>query len=278
MYMDTTILSGKRVNDIAQVMRPNDTLDSEYNTKTLATSKIHVCNYSETKSTVGTLTEQTVVKRLTNDRSHGHEIYLNESLNYYTRGKYYLICDCKSSSNRSKPNEVLRYAINIPSGRNRTYTNVATILYEDGIRYNGEKYNLKMNIKKITVESCEADTMVLLDLGTRPWNDAYDDKINSNSYYPGGVIPGLTLSTGSQINVDIDYCIVDKYGNPVNVTGIWGITDLDGVSGMDINDFKATSNNTLIKEEGKTSGVTETLYYDYNSSKNSTLFFARHME
>ena len=133
-----------------------------------------------------------------------------------------------------------------------TLTNVATILYKNGILYEGNYYDIQMDIKEIKVESgfsCSYESY--------PCFNIYLGKRTRFSYDTlSGAVPtvGVWMKRNNQgsddggiININVKYTVLDSNGNEKQISGINQITDIDRNQGFFMNGEYCGKDNTFIK-------------------------------
>ena len=105
--------------------------------------------------------------------------------------------------------------------------NVATIIYKDAIVYDGNTYNVKVNINQIK----------------KPGSEAMVVDFDTNSHPDSLYIHRRSEGTQSHVEVLMDYYIVDDEGNEQVISGLLNINDVDLSQGVAVGNYIATSSN-----------------------------------
>ena len=243
-YVDITNgTNGNQIKSIAKIIDSNLYLDGSFSAKSIPVSysDIKIYNY-------GTKTKQTQV---------GSVVLTNDDVGLYSPGQYYL-----KERNYSTTN-ILEYSIKIPAST-ETINNVATIIYENGLQYEGQSYDVAFNIKEIRKNSSE-DVVVGVRMGSRT---ASDSDVTDISTYTNKSTPSIHINAGAfnaEIEVDMNYTVL-KNDTPVAISGIWRIKDIDNNEGMLIKNFQpnsatSTNPNVFIKSEDADLESINQVYY-----------------
>ncbi|MBR3255400.1 MAG: InlB B-repeat-containing protein [Clostridia bacterium] len=155
---------------------------------------------------------------------------------------YWTVRDVTSNG---KNYEDLYYTIQIPQNIS-SVPRVASIVYEDGITYDGNKYNVVINIKEIT-KTTDDSAQILFRAGER--EKISTDQMNTATYTMGNSPQIGVLSTNAKVQVNVEYIVTDKDGNKVNISGLFGITDIDNKQGTFMNDYSSNASNTFMAQD-----------------------------
>lgn len=184
--------------------------------------------------------------------------------------------------------------IRIPENADATtdsYTNIATVVYEDGLLYNGKKYTIKADINKVSRQLSEFNNTIddgILGDNTIYFNYGYieksnSDKTNLSSYITScnegknNIYPIFYISEASEfekrtsIELDIDYTILDSEGNEAPVSGLLSLSSLGRTGGVFLKNIKATNTNSYIRNNN----TNDNLYYIANDA--GTFIFGKHI-
>ena len=123
--VEYTRTGGTNVNSIAAVIGEDTYLDAKYNAKSLYSSNIKIYEFNSNAEQVCTGYEDTWTSTA------------------YSKNKYYIKFD-----NTDQNYQFIYYAINLAAGDVKL-ENVATIVYKNALIYNGNTYDVKLNIKEI---------------------------------------------------------------------------------------------------------------------------------
>lgn len=151
--------------------------------------------------------------------------------------------------------EYVEYFIEIPKEkydtRNTGKNGEATIIYKNAVNYLGNSYHIKLNIKRIVKTNSGKNTnTVTVRIGAKKYNK--NEETYNAASYTEKVTPmiGLTKDgTGDDVQVTIDYYIVDNNYNPVDISGVFAITDIDENQGIYLQNFVSNSKNTFMKNK-----------------------------
>ena len=222
---------GTDLDEIATILTDNIYLEDDYSASSVPVkfADIKVYNYNTT-----------VEKEMTNT-----EMYHSDNTDKFYVNNY--VTSSGTSDN-------LRYTIKLKN-TDTQLTNVATIVYQNAIEYKGNKYNLKLNIKEIrTEETAQNDpdikeAVVYLNIGNREHSD---DNVLDTSTYTANLDPFVSVYSGSKkVETQFEYCVVDDNLEEKQISGVYGVTDLDVGQGCFIDDFVVSANNTYMKQESE---------------------------
>ena len=237
------------LKDIALSTSDDIYVDGDYNAKGLQVKPDKVEIYEYKESGMPTQKKQ-------EDTNKGEYTQSND--------KYCLTTHYSSGVGRQN----LHYTFKLGEGA-KTYNNVATIIYEDAIEYDGTKYDLKLNIKQISKTAGSACEVIFVK-GRKTVEQAdtgatqYDITTYDMSFYP---TVGVEHANDSSVEVDADYIILDKNGNEKAVSGVIGFTDIDLSQGMFIKGITANSTNTFMDDK-----TIDTI--KYNTNGNGTYIYS----
>ena len=232
---------GDNLTPIAKEITDDYYLNGIYNAETIyvAANNVEIYKYGSTTEklqSAGTITD-----------------YADATTSFAQNQKYYLLFAAENTR--------VNYVIALPEGET-TLENVATIVYYGGLKYNGNTYNVRMDIDKI----CKiGDTKVQLGIRKGATPNDVNGGTDLTKYTTGGS-PQLAqrgLDANSKMETYLKYSIIDNSGNPVSVSGVWGFTDVDGsdTSGESwiLKDFVAQhfniNTNTFMTSESKNNSV-----------------------
>ena len=227
---DVTLLytrtGGSDIKSIATVFDdPNNEIyiDGDYSANALGvtSSDVKVYNYNTT-------TEQTCT---------GSEAQL------YSQNKYYYKVGIDTNE------QVIYYTLKFGAGDQKA-TNVATFIYTNGLKYKGKNYDIKLNLKEIRKKG-DNEQVVKVSLGKRA--ESQDDLYTLSTYTNKTLLPqiGAEGASGNNVEMDIEYIILDKNGNEYPVSGVLGLTDIDLNQGMYVDGYIANSDNTYMRKDIK---------------------------
>ena len=251
---------GNKVSSIANVIGNDYYLNGNYNAKSLeaAYSNIKIYNY----------------KTATAQQMQGSVLESSQDIPQdYSTGKYYIFADKSSAS--SGNGGTIKYGIRLPAG-DVHLTNVVTIVHKGGLKYNGETYDVHIDIKEIN----KTGTSPIV-LSSRLGSKSTEGTSTNPSDYTIPTCPTLGAELAEagqrdfQMEVSADYYVVDENGNKISISGVWGVEDVDGSEGLVIDNFIATAENTFIKQETlNDSASDENLKYKKVDNNTGTYIFA----
>ena len=251
---------GNKVSSIANVIGNDYYLNGNYNAKSMeaAYSNIKIYNY----------------KTATAQQMQGSVLESSQDIPQdYSTGKYYIFADKSSAS--SGNGGTIKYGIRLPAG-DVHLTNVVTIVHKGGLKYNGETYDVHIDIKEIN----KTGTSPIV-LSSRLGSKSTEGTSTNPSDYTIPTCPTLGAELAEagqrdfQMEVSADYYVVDENGNKISISGVWGVEDVDGSEGLVIDNFIATAENTFIKQETlNDSASDENLKYKKVDNNTGTYIFA----
>ena len=154
----------------------------------------------------------------------------------------------------------------IPEGE-KTYTNVATLVYKNAISYKGKKYDVKLDIAKVTKEGTKEQEL--------RFHYASRGIISGSKYditkYDGKIIPEVGTDSAdmgsNKLQIDAKYSIIDSStGSTVPVSGVFRIHDIDLNQGVFIKGFTPNNDNTYMTANIST--------VKYNTQNNGTYIYS----
>ena len=242
-----TRTGGSSIKNIASVISDDIYVDWKYNATTnrVSNSNIEIYQYNQ---------ESDPTKKMISTGS-------SELIPYTgNENKYSLTTSDWNSSSASFGNannaQYLFYTIKLPEGET-SIRNVATFIYKDGISYDTQKYDVKMNIEEITktedvgnnnafralIGCREYSADNLIDIAT--YNKEIEPAIGVTAISPtnDGVEYG---QVSGQVEVKVKYYILDK-GNEIPISGLFKVADLDQNQGFALKEFTANNQNTYAK-------------------------------
>ena len=148
---------------------------------------------------------------------------------------------------------------------------VASIVYKDNLIFNGNKYDVKLNIKEIKkVGGGKAALQVQLKGKNTLEHEPNHDL---NTYIFSRPVMEVHYSGESHVEVKIEYLVIDKSGNEIPVTGIFGIEDIDGFQGTYVDGMILNRENAFTLER-----TDDTFKYkfiqDDNNNNLGTYFYS----
>lgn len=153
----------------------------------------------------------------------------------------------------------------IPAGE-KTYTNVATFVYKNGISYKGKKYDVKLDITKV-IKTGSNDQLIRFHIASR---ETKSDGKYDLTKYDGKIIPEVgadaTNMGSNKLQIDAKYSIIDGNGTAVPVSGVFRIHDIDLNQGVFINGFTVSKSNTFMTQDVAT--------ILYNTQNNGTYIYS----
>ena len=170
----------------------------------------------------------------------------------YSDGNYYLSLFSYPEIGK----EFINYTFGIGTGAQH-YTNVATILYKDIVKSDGNTYDVKLDIEEIDKTGTNAQHLQIR-AGQR--NISSDNKWNVSTYTEGVSVEMRMVQIASdgtdlpmanmtdetcKLEVKVKYSIIDKNGNEKSISGLLGIEDLDLREGLFIDDFIANPETNI---------------------------------
>ena len=252
---------GGNVNTIATIVTDDLYIDGSFNaySQPVSAKNIKVYNYN-------TNVEQTCTGNTARDYTEG-EYYLSKSVN--TADVWYLQEGAKS----------VFWTIRLPKG-NTTCTEVATIIYQDYINYEGKSYDVKLNIDEI---KCSAPDDRVEFVATLGGQSATKDGWEKSSFdIPTGIYlwskitkeDGTFVNTGANFRSEVkcSLYIIDDNGFTVPISGLFGIEDKDIYGGLYLEGFTPTLENTFtpnIASDTIKYKLTERGTYFYSDSPNN---------
>ena len=238
---------GASLNDIAKIVTDSTYVDAKYSAKSIwvPTSDIKVYKYNTTT-------------QMTNA---GNETASSLPTLDSNNNAYYLSYDSVANSGY----ENLYVTFKIPTG-DKTYTNVATLVYKNAISYKGKKYDVKLDITKvIKIGSNEQKLRFHYASRTTRSDEKYD-----LTKYDGKVVPEVGDDVGNTANnklqMNVKYSVIDNNGTAVPISGVFRIHDIDLNQGIFINGFTASNNNTFMTANVDT--------VKYKTQDNGTYFYS----
>lgn len=240
---DTT---SPNLKTVATVVGESTVIDGKYNAKTNAVKadKIEIYRSNGEQYTSSGNTDEEASSR----------IEYSENAD-----KYYLSVDQSGSGDNIT--QYIHAAFIIGEG-DKSYSDFASILYKDGINYNGKSYNVRMNVTNLRKTGENKVEFLVARLGNRkkPTTDPDTTKYDvstytnaSNSCFSVGkeldsnnnVVTGATNYKCS-IEADITYTIEDNDGNAVDISGILRVDDIDSNQGIFMHDYVVSASNTYM--------------------------------
>ena len=138
--------------------------------------------------------------------------------------------------------------------------NVATFIYEDAIKFKGQTYNVKLNIKEINkIGSSNNRVKVLIACRDESDKNLYDITTYNKKFEPA---IGMDRGNDYKAEISVEYFIVDKNGNETPFNGMLEVSDLDQYQGLVIRNFKASRDNAFIEK------AFDTVKYKYVNDSN----------
>ena len=246
--MQYTRTDGKTFRDIGTPITDEIYIDGDYNACSVPFpySSISICDYETKNPKIST--------------GNGNQIPYSSNKN-----KYYL------SAVGNETTQIYRniYAtIKLDSG-DVVEKNIATVYYTDVIEHNGKKYDVKINIKEIR-KTGTGEPEVCIRIGYKNEGVSANNKYNVSAYDEYAGTPFLTTyrnMAGCQVEIDLEYFVLDENENPYEISGVFALTELDNNQGIYVEDFFANSNNTFISGEKTT--VETIKYKTINDSNNN---------
>lgn len=155
-----------------------------------------------------------------------------------------------------------------------TYTNVATILYKNGISYKGKKYDVKLDITAAR-KTGTYPSQLRFHIASRTIRT---DGVYDLTKYDGKVIPEVGIdmenTQDNRLQIDVKYSIVNSSGTAVPVSGVFRIHDIDLNQGVFINGFTPINSTT---DNNKFSNVYMSANVDtvkYKTQDNGTYIYS----
>lgn len=151
-------------------------------------------------------------------------------------------------------------------------TNFATFEYKNGLVYNNEKYDIRINVKEINKVG-NAKCKIRFLIGAR---DSSDQNELDVSTYNKKVEPTLGVEDleNTKVEIIVEYIILDKNGNEFPISGLFKVADLDQNQGLVISDFNAKHENTFIKDIFSGEGYEQIKYKYENENKDTFMYTA----
>ena len=261
------------------------TVDSKYAAKSLEVpySKVKICNYgTNTVKSLPSITNKTY--DLT--QNSGNFIFLDDDGNNKEDSKgytnsWFVRNPADDGNTTANGLQYLYWNLTIDSDlldhtqeENKTIKNVATIIYEDGLEYKGNTYDIRLDIEEITAHLDPKSTNdenpspeIQFLVGKREYSET---NVGKTSTYTGGIKPQIGVrpysNSKQEANVKVKYYAIN--GNKViPFSGIFGITDLDLNQGVFIDDFAVSKSKTYMYEKNNDNTVAiDRMYYSNNSN------------
>ena len=180
--------------------------------------------------------------------------------------------------------DFLNYTVKLNKGE--TKQNVATIIYEDGLVFrdtdgNEKTYNVKLDISEI--RACEEtgnkgdSNVVNIRIGARKkLNNISGTEISTYTKANGGITFTPNIGVGEKpvnnIEIDTKYSIVDKSGNPVTISGVFSLSDIDLHQGVFVKGMQISKERTYVPKQHDTimyKSLTDGVYI-YDDSKDGS--------
>ena len=286
---------GSQVANVAKSITEEEyvEVDGDYSAKSLYTqpSNVSIYNYvnnTDYKNSLNRL-QKTVLSEEVSEAPSKDDLSSDNDWSLFYRQR------------TSDDTDWLYYSFMLPA-ENCSVDNVATIVYKNGIEYQGNTYDVKLDIENITVKPSDdlgstwaQENPVRLNVLKASRAHSEDNKYNASKYNQStdpetdgikyGVKPQLggfiTTSdffdeAGNEpiITVDVKYTIMDSNGDPVKVSGVYGFTDIDLEQGIYIKDFTANSQNLYIYNETEPSRQEALDAVCYKNVGNDTYFYS----
>ena len=142
----------------------------------------------------------------------------------------------------------LYFAIQLPQDVT-SVDDVATIVYTDGIKFDGKLYDVLINVNKIT-KTDNSKAEILFKAGERVKST---ESTTDRTTYKLGVSPQLgVMTTEDPVQIAIDYKAYDREEDKyIDISGLFGITDIDCNQGVLVNDFVSDEGNTYLSVVAK---------------------------
>ena len=212
---------GNNLYDVATLVTDDLYLDGNYNAKTINVPRSQISVYK-----YGTTTEL----ECTGDST---------KIDYGTNKDKYFLTTMKDSYN----SQYLYYTIKIEEG-NKEYSNIATFLYRNSIQYKGKKYNLRLNLKRVTKVG---DDYAEVRIGIARREEYSTTNVYDLSTYTMELQPAIRVApTTGKVETEFEYIIEDSNGTQVPVSGIFGAMDIDCNQGFFIKNFQANADNVFM--------------------------------
>ena len=248
--------------NVITLITDKTSVDSKYSAKSIAVpnSKIKICNYGTT--TAKSLPNLVNVSYDMNDVENGI-ILEDDGTNKHDSKGYtnsWFMRNATDDVHATETDQSLYWNITIDSNltdsskeEEKTISNVATIIYQGGLEYNGKIYDIRLDIEEISVQLNPKSTNnknpspeIQFRVGKRAYQSnnlgklsTYTDEVNPQI----GVRP-YTNST-QKANVKVKYYALD--GNKViPFSGVFGITDIDLNQGVFIENFKVSKETAFM--------------------------------
>lgn len=229
--------------NIATVKDENTRIDARYTAKTSSKSQ----NYNNKD-----YTSNTSCAKINIGQS-------NSACNFKTTNKCYIV-------EKTEEEFLDRYlAIKLPASKSTITFNEDElyIIYKNGITYNGQKYDVKLQINSIRGQFT-ADNEVCFHVGRY--------KINGDEKEPVGFLPGVgVLGTKVGAEVDVNYIVQDSTGNEVPVNGVFVMSDIDLKQGIAIKNMDITQKTVyMVKEPAPSNQLHNDIWFKKMVNGNNT--------
>lgn len=167
-----------------------------------------------------------------------------DTYNATTQKGYYFSAP---SSQRDNKKYVINYSVKLPETNEFHASNLYTVLYKEGLSYNGKSYDIQLNIKGIDKYGTGTPVFSTTVAVAEPEviNDSnYDSLLEAQKFnfanYTAKTKPMVGISYGGndKVYVSIEYKILEKgsyeKGSPkqASVSGVVGFNDMDNSSGF----------------------------------------------
>ena len=231
---------GSNLSNILTIINDDIILDGDYNSYSIPTSNVEIYKYNSTEELECT-GDGTPVFFSEDTKKVYHDI------DPYHVGRY--APDDETEFQKSLDDtEALTYAFQLKEGFSH-YENLATVIYRDGLYKNGKKYDVKINIKEVN-KTKDSRAVINTYIGHRKYteNNKWDRSTYNIPTYP--IIGATRLNDNSEriddpidIEIKLEYYLLDSNGKECQISGIFGITDLDANQGVFLDNFIATADN-----------------------------------
>lgn len=231
-----------KLNSVAKILNEDTKFESKYNAFTSIMSKnYNNKDFSNQSDSIYTNIAQSSVE-----------------CDYLRNEKYYI----KDAESEEYLDRYISIKLPATSKKIQFEDNEFYIIYKDAVNYNGEKYNLKLQLNSISCDF-EEDNEIFFHVGLY--------KKNGDSYEPQQFYPGIGASgTRNKVEVNVSQTILDSNGQEKPVNGLFVITDLDLEQGIAIENVEINSNNSYMFKGEEQTAVTDTIkYYKKQTSNNN---------
>lgn len=232
----------KKLKSIATVKDENTRIDARYTAKTTSSSQ----NYTN--------------RDYTSDSSCAKiNIAQSESAcDFKTTNKCYI-------QEESEDGYIDRYLAIKLSNATSTITfsdNELYIIYKNGVSYNGEIYDVKLQVNSIRAK-LSGDNEIRFHVGRY--------RLNGNDKEPIGFLPGVGAEGDRDaVEVDVSYIVQDSTGNQIPVNGVFIISDIDLEQGVALEDVDVTRQRVYMDKDTQTNQLSDTLDYSTKTEGNKT--------